>query len=181
MAAKAAPIRGGGHRRWRCLSAFRRVLLQNLVSPILCPSDPAVLSYAGRLPSTPASSCAWQAPEAHAVGQGLVAAAGTALAFRHPLLSWLITPTLMACGKGSVFSRQSFLQDQLVQRQFGYSSLQPIMLPLKLLQALGLIKLQATFRPSTSCSMNVDLPLPEGPATITRDANLASFFFSCAR
>ena len=37
-----------------------------------------------------------------------------------------------------------FLQDQLVQRQLGYGSLQPIILPLELFPTLGLINLQPT-------------------------------------
>ena len=46
-----------------------------------------------------------------------------------------------ACGKGSVFSRQSFLQDQLVEREFRHRLLQPLVLALKFLQALRLIHL----------------------------------------
>ena len=48
-----------------------------------------------------------------------------------------------ACGKGLVFSLESFLQDQLVERQLGHGLLQPIVLAFEILQALGLVELQA--------------------------------------
>jgi hypothetical protein len=47
-----------------------------------------------------------------------------------------------ACGKGLVFSPESFLQDQLVERQFGHRPLEPAVLLLQFLEALGLVELQ---------------------------------------
>jgi hypothetical protein len=52
-------------------------------------------------------------------------------------------PRTLVCGKGSVFSRQSFHQDLLVQRELGTALLEALVLALELLQPLGLIDLQA--------------------------------------
>lgn len=47
-------------------------------------------------------------------------------------------------GRGEPYiSREGFLQDQLVQRELGDGLLQPLVLPLKLLQPLRLVELQA--------------------------------------
>ena len=46
-------------------------------------------------------------------------------------------------GKGLVFSLESFLQDQLVQRQLGYRLLQALVLAFEILETLSLIELQA--------------------------------------
>src|SRR5690606_1816095 len=47
-----------------------------------------------------------------------------------------------ASGKGSVFSRERLLQDQLVERQFGNGLLQAVVLTFEILEPLGLIELQ---------------------------------------
>ena len=59
---------------------------------------------------------------------------------RHPGANGraLRTP---ACGKGLVFSLESFLQDQLVERQLGHGLLQPLVLAFEILEALGLVEL----------------------------------------
>jgi len=49
----------------------------------------------------------------------------------------------LASEKGSVFSREGFLQDQLVEREFRDGLPQPLVLPLQLLEPLRLIELQA--------------------------------------
>ena len=49
-----------------------------------------------------------------------------------------------ACGKGLVFSLESFLQDQPVERQLGHGLLQPLVLAFEILEALGLVELEAT-------------------------------------
>ncbi|RUP07394.1 hypothetical protein [Hyphomicrobium sp.] len=46
---------------------------------------------------------------------------------------------MAACAKGLVFSLESFLKDELVERQFGYRLLQALILPFEILEALGLI------------------------------------------
>jgi hypothetical protein len=50
----------------------------------------------------------------------------------------------LAYGKGLVFSLQSFLEDQLVQRQLRDRLLQPGILLLKVLEPLGVVELEAT-------------------------------------
>src|SRR5437868_6219458 len=47
-----------------------------------------------------------------------------------------------ASGKGLVFSPEGFLQDQLVERQLGHRPLEPAVLLLHFLEALGLVELQ---------------------------------------
>src|SRR4029453_1636867 len=52
-------------------------------------------------------------------------------------------PRTLACGKGSVFSRQGFLQDEVVQGELGDRLSQALVLAPAFLQPLGLIDLQA--------------------------------------
>src|SRR5438876_382807 len=47
-----------------------------------------------------------------------------------------------ASGKGLVFSLESFLQDQFVDRQLGDSPLQALVLAIEILETLGLVELQ---------------------------------------
>ena len=44
----------------------------------------------------------------------------------------------LASGKGSVFSRKSFLEDQLVERELRHGLLQPLVLTFELFQPLRL-------------------------------------------
>src|SRR6185312_13947766 len=87
-----------------------------------------------------------------------------------------------ACGKGSVFSRQSFLQDLLVERQLRNSYLQPLVLALELLQPLGLINLQAAVLappfiigllrdPGAPADLARRLPLRDPHYRFTQEAN----------
>ena len=61
-----------------------------------------------------------------------------------PTAASVLDPRTLACGKGSVFSRQRFVEDLFVQGEARYSLLQPIVLALDFLQALRLVELQAT-------------------------------------
>src|SRR5450432_3703302 len=45
-------------------------------------------------------------------------------------------------GKGLVFSLESFLQDQFIQRQLGDRPLQAVVLAIEILQTFGLVELQ---------------------------------------
>src|SRR5688572_1133743 len=91
-------------------------------------------------------------------------------------------PRTPACGEGLVFSRQSFLQDLLVQRQLRDRLLQTLVLALELFQALGLINLQASVLappfvvgllrdPCATADLARSLPLREPHFGFTQEAD----------